>query len=115
MEDPRAPLMAGNEDRADERESSDAGDNLPPRGSRKPADTNPGAFVVALTLAAGISGLLFGCKRHGCHLGDSRLHRHRALEPVPHVHGQVRHHVVDVSLCPRRVAAVFDSRRQVRP
>ncbi|KAM4066886.1 major facilitator superfamily protein [Hirsutella rhossiliensis] len=63
MEDqdsPQAPLMAGNEDRADERRSSDAGDELPPRQPGKPADTNPGAFVLALTLAAGISGLLFG-------------------------------------------------------
>lgn len=56
---PRAPLMAGSEGRAGELGPSDAVDL--PRPS-KPAGARPGALVLALTLAAGISGLLFGCE-----------------------------------------------------
>lgn len=134
MEDqdsPRAPLMAGSESRPDDIESYDARDGPSPRGPGNSADTSPGVFVLALTLAAGISGLLFGCKlpsaaqrtwltcswcrRHGRHIGNPRVHRHGALAPAPDIHGQVRHHVVDFALCPLRVAAVLDARRQARP
>lgn len=56
MDGPQAPLMA-DDGCGDERASQDDVRAEPPGDGSK-----PGVFLLALTLAAGISGLLFGCK-----------------------------------------------------
>ncbi|PFH59982.1 hypothetical protein XA68_11596 [Ophiocordyceps unilateralis] len=60
MDSPRAPLMADHDGLADEVEPTAFHSEAAPRGPVKPVETGPGIFVQALTLAAGISGLLFG-------------------------------------------------------
>ncbi|TWU75665.1 hypothetical protein ED733_007268 [Metarhizium rileyi] len=57
MDSSQAPLMAGNNE-GDDAERED--DHVRQEHPSKHADVMPGAFVVALTVAAGISGLLFG-------------------------------------------------------
>lgn len=59
MDSSQAPLMADNRE-GDDVEADE--DNVHQGRLTKDLDANPGVFVVALTIAAGISGLLFGCK-----------------------------------------------------
>ncbi|KAF5133765.1 Myo-inositol transporter 1 [Metarhizium anisopliae] len=58
MDSSQAPLMADNRE-GDDVEAEE--DNVHEGRLTKDVDANPGVFVVALTIAAGISGLLFGC------------------------------------------------------
>jgi SP family myo-inositol transporter-like MFS transporter 13 len=60
MDTSQAPLMADNRP-ADEPDHEPELDVALDRAS-KGADASPGVFIVALTIAAGISGLLFGCE-----------------------------------------------------
>ncbi|KAH0600691.1 hypothetical protein MHUMG1_01690 [Metarhizium humberi] len=57
MDSSQAPLMADNRE-GDDVEAEE--DNVHEGRLTKDVDANPGVFVVALTIAAGISGLLFG-------------------------------------------------------
>ncbi|EFY92228.1 putative myo-inositol transporter [Metarhizium acridum CQMa 102] len=57
MDSSQAPLMADNRE-GDDVEAED--DNVRQERLTKDIDANPSVFVVALTVAAGISGLLFG-------------------------------------------------------
>ncbi|KJK89292.1 hypothetical protein H633G_06848 [Metarhizium anisopliae BRIP 53284] len=57
MDSSQAPLMADNRE-GDDAEAEE--DNVQQGRLTKDVDANPGVFVVALTIAAGISGLLFG-------------------------------------------------------
>lgn len=60
MEGSQAPLIA---DRQIGEDSDDVAEGDTHDGwLAKDAVTDPGIFVVALTVAAGISGLLFGCQ-----------------------------------------------------
>lgn len=65
MESSQAPLIADN--RQGDDLDYDEEDDVRPERLVKGADGNPGAFIVILTIAAGISGLLFGCKLTKCH------------------------------------------------
>jgi SP family myo-inositol transporter-like MFS transporter 13 len=60
MDSAQAPLMADNR-RGDDLDN-DGAEDIRPHRSNKTDNANPGIFVVILTIAAGISGLLFGCK-----------------------------------------------------
>jgi SP family myo-inositol transporter-like MFS transporter 13 len=63
MDSSQAPLIASearDNDNELEYDADDATDTAS-IASRQP-DARPGIFVVLLTFAAGISGLLFGCK-----------------------------------------------------
>jgi hypothetical protein len=57
MDSSQAPLISDNA--RDEELHHDVDDGA--RGAGKPAAAAPSLFVVLLTFAAGISGLLFGC------------------------------------------------------
>jgi MFS transporter, SP family, solute carrier family 2 (myo-inositol transporter), member 13 len=61
MDSPQAPLIAGRREDEFEYEAEDAATDTASNASRTP-DAKPGVFVLLLTFAAGISGLLFGCK-----------------------------------------------------
>lgn len=62
MDSSQAPLMA--DDRQSDElhdESATADLDRTPSDASKTPESGPGAFVLMLTFAAGISGLLFGC------------------------------------------------------
>lgn len=58
MDSSQAPLIS--DESRDVDLDDDVVDTAPPSAG-KAADAKPSAFVLALTFAAGISGLLFGC------------------------------------------------------
>lgn len=65
MDSSQAPLMADN--RQGDDLDYDGDDDVRQERLAKGADASPGVFIVILTIAAGISGLLFGCKSIKCH------------------------------------------------
>lgn len=73
MDSSQAPLISNN--RHDDDAPYDAVDDEP--GSRaspaKATDGHPGLFVLILTFAAGISGLLFGCESLWSSAGYGKL------------------------------------------
>lgn len=100
MDSPQAPLISEEQRQGElqyEAEDADAA-SVASKG-----ETKPGAFVLLLTFAAGISGLLFGCwfpkrprlkfmvltqtRRYRCHISDARLDRNSPLRPHPYVYG----------------------------
>lgn len=72
MDSSQAPLIS-NTQHPDEEELDYDVDAEDPVEAGKAADAGPSAFVLVLTFAAGISGLLFGCRSFPSH------HRCRTL------------------------------------
>lgn len=68
MDSSQAPLIAGHGDE-DELEYDVALDS--PVEADKPSSGMPSLFVLALTFAAGISGLLFGCMCQICYVFET--------------------------------------------
>ena len=67
MDGPQAPLISDEQRHGELQYAVDNADNSIEADK---AETKPGAFVLLLTFAAGISGLLFGCQscpRPKCH------------------------------------------------
>lgn len=64
MDSSQAPLIAHGRDDDDLRYDVDdaAPDTASDAGEDKATEAGPGIFMLLLTFAAGISGLLFGCK-----------------------------------------------------
>jgi SP family myo-inositol transporter-like MFS transporter 13 len=60
MDSSQAPLIAGHSDEEEELEYATEESGTPLEAG-KTGSGMPSAFVLALTFAAGISGLLFGC------------------------------------------------------
>jgi SP family myo-inositol transporter-like MFS transporter 13 len=65
MDSSQAPLIAGHSDEEEELEYTTEGSRSPVEAG-KTGSGMPSTFVLALTFAAGISGLLFGCLYSSC-------------------------------------------------
>lgn len=62
MDSAQAPLISDDSRDRDEHYEADDADTASVSDNGKPTETRPGIFVLLLTFAAGISGLLFGCR-----------------------------------------------------
>lgn len=72
MDNSQAPLISGaHRDEEEEELEYDVDEAQYVADADKAADSGPSTFVLALTFAAGISGLLFGCRLALCPMRGS--------------------------------------------
>lgn len=62
MNSPEEPLISPDQRNGELQYDADDADTLDAASVASKTETKPGVFILLLTFAAGISGLLFGCK-----------------------------------------------------